>query len=304
MILVTGATGTVGGHVVQLLRERSVPFRAMSRRTTDLPNGVRADFTDPASLAAALTGVDAVFLVTAPPLPSAAHDVALVDAARSLGVRKIVKLSAIGSGERSDGTIVGAWHVTAEDAIAASGLAWTVLRPPSFASNFLQYRALIGAGAPVPNGFGGARQPVVDPRDVAAVAVEALLEDVHDGRRYDVTGPELLTFTDQTAILARVLDRPVTSIDVNLSAQLAKAGLPAEAVTQIKIGAEWASGGGAEYVTEHISDILGRPARTFEQWSTDHRALFEQDAATRTAAAAGPAAPHAHQRRPRPPRGR
>lgn len=276
MILVSGATGTIGGHVVRLLADRGVPYRAMSRNPADLPNAVRADFTDPASLATAVAGVDAVFLVTVPPVPSAAHDIALVDAAKAAGVRKIVKLSAIGSGEPFDGATVGAWHVEAEEAIAASGLAWTVLRPPSFASNFLQYQAVIAAGDPIPNVFGAARQPIVDPRDVAAVAVEALLDSTHDGRRYDVTGPELLTFDEQAAVLERVLDRPVKTVDVDLRAQLAAVGMPPEAIAQVSLGAGWAAAGGAEYVTTHVSRILGRPAGTFKQWAIDHQAMFNR----------------------------
>ncbi len=275
MIHVTGATGTIGGHVARLLADRGVPFRAMSRNPVDLPNAVRADFTDPASLAAAVAGVDAVFLDTVPPLPSAEHAVAMVAAATAAGVRKIVKLSAIGSGEPFDGATVGGWHAEAEAAIAASGLAWTVLRPPSFASNFLQYQAMIAAGEPIPNVFGAARQPIVDPRDVAAVAVAALLDSAHDGRRYDVTGPELLTFDEQAAIVERVLGRPVKTVDVDLHAQLAAAGMPSEAITQVSLGANWAAAGGAEYVTEHVSRILGRPAGTFEQWVSDHRGAFE-----------------------------
>lgn len=276
MILVTGATGTIGGHVARLLTDRGVPVRAMSRHPAGVRNGVRADFTDPESLDAAVAGVDAVFLVTVPPVPTAQHDVALVAAARAAGVRKIVKLSGAGAGEQFEGATVGAWHAAAEEAVAESGLAWTVLRPPSFASNLLRYRSFIEAGDPVPNVFGSARQPVVDPRDVAAVAVEALLDDVHDGRRYDVTGPDLLSFADQVAILGRVLDRPLRDAEVDLSAQLGAAGMPAGAIAQIKLGADWASAGGAEYMTEHVSRILGRPPRTFEQWSIDHRALFER----------------------------
>ncbi|MEU3891608.1 NAD(P)H-binding protein [Streptomyces sp. NPDC029041] len=263
MILVTGATGTIGGHVVRLLIERGVPFRAMSRR--ERPGGVRADFDDPASLARAVVGVDTVFLVTVPPVPTADHDIALLAAARAAGVRKIVKLSAIGSGERFDGGTVGAWHLAAEEAIQASGLAWTMLRPPSFGSNFLWYRALIQAGQPIPALTGDARQAVVDPRDVAAVAVAAMTSDAHDGQRYDLTGPELLTFADQASILERVLGRPVEITDAGAPDQL-----PAGVITGIR----WARAGGAAYVTDHVRRVLGRPGGTFEQWARDHREAF------------------------------
>lgn len=263
MILVTGATGTIGSHVVRLLTERGVPFRAMSR--SERPGGMRADFDDPASLARAVAGVDTVFLVTVPPTPTADHDIALITAARAAGVRKIVKLSAIGSGESFDGTTVGAWHLAAEEAIEAGGFVWTMLRPPSFASNVLWYRALIQAGEPIPNLAGDSRQAVVDPRDVAAVAVEAMTSDAHNGQRYDLTGPELLTFADQAATLERVLERPVKITDAPPLAQL-----PAEMIT----GIGWARSGGAAYVTDHVPRVLGRPAGTFERWVRDHREAF------------------------------
>jgi len=278
MILVTGATGTIGSHVVRLLGGRAVPFRAMSRNPGDLPNGVRADYDVPASLAAALDGADTVFLVTAPAVPDPAHDLALLAAARDAGVAKIVKLSAIGSGETSDGATVGAWHHTAEEAIEASGMAWTILRPPSFASNFLQYRGLIDAGEPLPNLLADARQAVVDPRDVAAVAVAALTDGAHDGRRYDLTGPETLTFTDQAALVERVLGRPVKTTDLTLDAArdlLVGMGLPPEAAAATAVGIGWARAGGADVVTDHVPTILGRPAGTFEQWVLDHRSAFE-----------------------------
>ncbi|UED87576.1 NAD(P)H-binding protein [Streptomyces profundus] len=263
MILVTGATGTIGSHVVRLLTERGVPLRAMSRR--ERPGGVRADFDDPASLARAVADVDTVFLVSVPPVPTADHDIALLTAARAAGVRKIVKLSAIGSGDRFGGATVGAWHLAAEEAIEASGLAWTMLRPPSFASNFLWHRALIQAGEPIPNLTGDSQQAIVDPRDVAAVAVAALTGDAHDGQRYDLTGPELLTFADQAAILADVLERPVRVTDIDALDQL-----PAGMAT----GVGWARAGGAAYTTDHVPRILGRSAGTFAQWAHDHRDAF------------------------------
>ncbi|MFE0651103.1 NAD(P)H-binding protein [Streptomyces sp. NPDC059534] len=263
MILVTGASGTIGSHVVRLLAERGVAFRAMSRH--ERPDGVRADFDDPESLARAVADVDAVFLVTVPPVPSADHDIALVTAAQAAGVRKIVKLSAIGSGERFDGATVGAWHLAAEEAIEASGLAWTMLRPPSFASNFLWHRPLIQAGDPIPNLTGDSRQAIVDPRDVAAAAVAALTDEAHNGRRYDLTGPDLLTFADQATILERVLQRPVKITDTSTLASL-----PPDMTT----GINWARAGGAAYITDHLPRVLGRPAGTFEQWALDHREAF------------------------------
>ena len=274
MILVTGATGTIGSKVVRLLTERDVPFRAMSRTHTDLPNNVRADFTDPKSLTAAVTGVDTIFLVTVPPVPSPTHDLALLQAAKTAGVSKIVKLSSIGTGERFDGAVVGAWHLAAEQAIETSGLAWTVLRPTSFASNFLPYRDLINKGEPIPNMLGAAKQAVVDPRDVAEVAVESLVNDTHNGQRYDLTGPELMTFEDQATILERALNRQVRTVNVDARTHLEAAGMSPESAEAVRVGIGWAHAGGAAYVTDHVSRILSRPAGTFEQWATDHQTHY------------------------------
>jgi len=275
MILVTGATGTIGSNVVRLLTERDVPFRAMSRTpAADLPNKVQADFTDPASLASAVTGIDTIFLVTAPPVPSPIHDLALLKAARAANVAKIVKLSAIGTGEHFEDAVVGAWHLAAEQAIEDSGLAWTVLRPTSFASNFLQYRDLINTGDPIPNMLGSAEQAVVDPRDVAEVAVEALVNEAHNGQRYDLTGPELLTFEDQATIMGKILNHQVKTLTVDARTHLQAAGMPPESTEAVAIGTGWARAGGAAYVTDQVSSILNRPARTFEQWATDHQTHY------------------------------
>jgi uncharacterized protein YbjT (DUF2867 family) len=276
MILVTGATGTVGRHVLRLLADRGSPVRAMTRDPARVPptpgvEPVRADFTDPASLASAVAGVEAVFLVTAPPVPTAEHDLALLDAARGAGVGRIVKLSAIGTGERIGPDEVGTWHRVAEDALRASGIAWTVLRPSSFASNVL------GTAAPAPDPTGPARQGVIDPRDVAAVAVEALTGGGHAGRTYPLTGPELLTFRDQLDIVERVLGRPVPSVAEPPAAtrtRMLGSGMPAAAVDAVLTGIGWARAGHNAVLTDDVRRVLGRPPGTVEAWTRDHRAAL------------------------------
>ena len=135
---------------------------------------MRGDFDDPASLAAAVAGADTVFLLTAPAAPSARHDLALLDAARAASVGRVVRLSAIGTGEPHGDRTVGADHDLADQAVQASGLDWTLLRPTTFASNTLWWADAIRAGVPVPNLLGDGRQGIVDPADVAAVAAEVL----------------------------------------------------------------------------------------------------------------------------------
>ncbi len=280
MILVTGASGTTGGLVVQQLTERGVAVRAMTRGHLDPAPGVevvRADFDDPASLAAAVAGVEAVYLVTAAATPTPHHDLALLAAATAADVRRVVKLSAIGTGERFDGAVIGAWHLAAEDAVRASGLVWTILRPPSFATNLLWYAAAVRAGDPLPNLTGTGRQGIIDPRDIAAVAAEALTTSVHTGQTYTLTGPELLGMADQADILARVTGHPVGHVDLSVEesqAQLVATGMTPEAVAAASLGMRWARAGHAEILTDTVTDILGRKPGTVEQWAREHAAAF------------------------------
>ncbi|MFD8498795.1 NAD(P)H-binding protein [Amycolatopsis sp. NPDC059657] len=267
MILITGATGTIGSPLTRILTSQDVPFRAMSR--TPSQTTIQADFDDPASLARAVDGIDTVFLLTAPASPTPAHDFAMIEAAQNASVRKIVKLSAIGTGERNDdGQVVGAVHLRAEEAVRASGLEWTILRPSTFASNFAWWAGRIRAGEPVPNLTGDGRQGVVDPRDVAAVAAAALTEDGHSGRTYRLTGPELLSVPEQGAIIEKLFDRPVRTVDQ--SPAEARKQLPGDAAEMILAGAAWVRQGHNAIVTGDVPAVLGRPAGTFEDWAREN----------------------------------
>ncbi|GAA1588963.1 NAD(P)H-binding protein [Kribbella hippodromi] len=235
---------------------------------------MQGDFDDPVSLRKAMDGADTVFLLSAPGPRVPEHDRALVAAAADGGVRKLVKLSAIGS---TDEGMPGNWHAAGERAVRDSGLAWTILRPSGFASNALRWLPAIQAGQPIPNQTGTGRHAFVDPRDVAAVAAEALTSSAHDGRTYTLTGPELLSVPEQVAVLADVLGSALSVVDVPAEAyaeQLRAAGLD-EAVVSVAVrGAELIRSGGEQTITDDVERVLGRPARTFREWAETNRAAF------------------------------
>lgn len=283
MLLITGATGTVGTHVVRLLADKGHAVRAMTRDRAKMRRFpevevVQADFDDPASLRQAVAGVEAAFLLTAPESPTPRHDLAFLDAARSAGITKIVKLSAIGTGTKIDAdTTLGAWHLQAEQAVRASGVAWTLLRPSTFASNFLRWVDTINAGEPIPNLTGTGTQGVIDPRDVAAVAVEALLSSAHAGQIYALTGPELLSVPDQAARLEHLLGRPVNTVDLPLNAaraQMLASGMDISVVDVIITGSAWVRAGHNAILTADVTRVLGRPPASFDTWARDHRHAF------------------------------
>ncbi|MCS7476170.1 NAD(P)H-binding protein [Umezawaea endophytica] len=269
MILISGATGTIGREVVRQLTDLDVPLRAMSRGGGG-PHGVRADFDDPKSLRRAVDGVDALFLLTAPATATSRHDVAMLDAAREAGVAKVVKLSAIGTGSTTaDGRVIGAWHLAGERAVRASGAAWTILRPSSFASNVLRF----AAEGRLANLTGDGKQGVVDPRDVAAVAVAALTADGHAGRTYTLTGPELLSVPEQAAQLGQVLGRAVGTVEVPLE-HLLGSGMDPAAAEEVTRGTAWVRAGHNAVVTDDVERVLGRPPRRFADWVRDNAGLF------------------------------
>ncbi|MGH3377209.1 MAG: NAD(P)H-binding protein [Actinoallomurus sp.] len=280
MILITGATGTIGRELVRLLAAGGESVRAMTRdpgRVAPVPPGVqvvRADFDDPGSLAVAAEGADAVFMLGPPGPWVARHDAATLAAARSAGVRKVVKLSAIGTGDES-GVKAGGWHLPGERAVRSSGLAWTVLRPSSFASNALRWAPAIRAGMPIPNPMGTGAQGVVDPRDVAEVAARTLTSPGHEGHVYTLTGPDLLSVPDMAERLGRALGRTVETVEISpddYRGRLRAAGLDPAFVETAVDGARLVARGGNATLTDDVERLLGAPARTFAAWAEDHRA--------------------------------
>ncbi len=284
MILVTGATGTIGGAVVRQLVERGEKVSAFTRnpQAARLPDGVQVvggDFSDPSSIDAAVAGVRAAFLVSVPGPDKADSDTALVTAARAAGVRRLVKLSAIGTGDPALRDFAN-WHVPGEQAVRESGLTWTILRPSAFASNTLAWAEAVRTGEPVPIRTGTGGQGVIDPRDVAAVAVEALTSDEHAGQVYTLTGPASLSEPDQASVLATELGRPVTLAPLSQDAVLAHLrarGLSEKYIEVVLQGSAFIRDGGNTTVTDDVQRVLGRAPRTYTQWVRDHLAAFTDE---------------------------
>ncbi|MFF0313002.1 NAD(P)H-binding protein [Streptosporangium sp. NPDC004379] len=277
MILITGATGTIGSEVLRLLAARGEVVRALTRDPSRAwtPPGVEVvagDFDDPASLDGAMAGVGGVFLV-APGGPSTGrHDLAVLAAARSARVRRVVKLSSIGADATDDH-----WHRPGEEAVRAGDMGWTLLRPSAFASNTLRWAGAIRADEPVPNMTGTAAQGVIDPRDIAEIAAEALVSAKHEGRTYTLTGPELLSFHDQVARLETALGRTIRTVDVPLDVvreRMLASGMDVEMAESRLRGIRIIRDGGNAVLTDGVERALGRPPTDFGTWALDHLDAF------------------------------
>jgi uncharacterized protein YbjT (DUF2867 family) len=281
MILITGATGTIGSEMVRSLAARGKQVRAMARNPSKVPplpgvEAVRGDFEDPDSLAKAAAGAETLFLLSAPGPWVVHHDEAMLAVAPTAGIRKVVKLSAIGTGEHT-GIKVADWHLPGEQALQSSGMEWTVLRPSSYASNALRWAVPIQSGNPIPNTTGTGVQGVIDPRDVAEVAVRALTSGDYARSVLTLTGPELLSVPDMAAQLSEALGRIIETVDVPLETyreQMLASGMdPAFAEVAVN-GSRLVAEGGNARLTEEARQALSHPPRTFATWVHDHRDAF------------------------------
>jgi uncharacterized protein YbjT (DUF2867 family) len=272
MILVTGASGNVGSHVVARLRERRVPVRAMSRNPSV---GVPGDLADPAGLVPYLSEVDVVYLMW--PFHDDASTAMAVVAAIARHAKRIVLLSSVSVEEEGAGQ-VGSTHAVVEAAVRASGLEWTIVRPSTFAANALWWADQIRAGDTVAGAFGGLRMPMLHEADIAEVVVHALTEDGHAGRIHRLTGPETLGQADQVAILGKALGRPLHWHELTKAEArqrlLADPDFPDAFVDPLLDAHEQMLGKPPSRLTSTVEDITGHPARTFFQWALDHAADF------------------------------
>jgi uncharacterized protein YbjT (DUF2867 family) len=278
MILVTGATGTVGGELLEQLVAQGEPVRAFTRDPGKLGQHgghvevAVGDLDDPETVDAALDGVKGVFLVTT----RTEQDATVIEAAKRRGVEHIVKLSTLEASDDSMSDHV-MWHRQREGLIEASGLAWTFLRPTMFMSTALDWAGSIKERGRVEYPGGEGKVPPVDPRDVAAVAAVALTQPGHAGKAYPLTGPEALSMAEMTDVLSRVLGVPIRYVDIpeaDFAVQLRKQGLP-DRVAEGLIGVFRAiRAGKLAEVSDSVTQVTGQHARTFEAWCRDHRGAF------------------------------
>jgi uncharacterized protein YbjT (DUF2867 family) len=274
MILVTGATGTIGSELVPLLARRHT-VRAMTRRPS-FPGAVYGDLDRPETLPAALAGVTSVFVLVPGYGPDGpVQERALVAAARAAGVRHLVKLST--SGVTFGATdAISAGHRAGEDVIRQSGIPWTILRPGTFMTYLEQYAHGIAHERTMTVTETDPVSAMVHPLDVAAVAATVLTRPGHTGQEYTITGPSALSPAQQASIVASAVGEPVRLV-VRTVAETRAAfeargwgGPRLESLLELKRQ----SGAWDHTVFDTVPRVTGRPALTLSDWVEDHVDLF------------------------------
>lgn len=275
MIVVTGATGNVGGELVAALRARGQPVRAVVRdpRRVSLPAGVEVvpgDLELPESLTSALAGARAVFL-----LGGWGDMAGLMRRIARAGVRHVVLLSSrCVVGGKADNPITHMW-LDSEAAVRESGVDWTILRPSSFHANALRWLPQLREGDLVHAPWPQVAVASIDPADIAAVAAIALTEPGYEQTELALSGPEPLTPGQQIAILADVLGRPLRYEPLSDEAARARMATdtPApfiEAFFRFYTNGEFNDSN----VLDTVERITHRTPRTFADWARRHVQAF------------------------------
>ncbi|MFK0249673.1 NAD(P)H-binding protein [Amycolatopsis azurea] len=279
MILITGANGVVGRHVMNVLLAQGVSVGAVTRGAdgTRLPENVEAvvgDLGRPSWIGTALEGAEAIQIS---PRATGAGLEELLKLAAERGVRRVVLLSATTVEYPAGEARFAAQFEHAEDLVARSGLEWTVLRLADFAANALAWVPQLKAGDVVRGAYGRAASSPIHETDIAAVAARALLGGVPAGSVYTLTGPRSVDQYEKVQLLGDAVHRPLSFQELPpeqvRQAMLAQ-GLPEEVPARLL-------GSLADYsvhpgpTTTTVEELLGRPARTFADWARDNAPAFQ-----------------------------
>jgi len=284
MILVSGATGRVGGATLRHLSARGMPARALvySRDRAAAPElpgitCVEGAFEDRASLERAMDGVCAALLVSPMHPDQCRWHAAFIDAARHCGVGHVVRVSGYWADADAAEAVVR-WHGQSERALEASGVGWAHLRPNAFMQNLLAAAPMIRRSGVLVSPFADAPAAMIDVDDVGRVAATVLTEAGHVGRAYVLTGPAAVTGRDVAAALSRTIGQSVRCEAISLDQArrgMTEAGRPAWLVDAVGAPDARIVAGEAAAVTDGVEALTGDAPRSLKRFLADHLSEFD-----------------------------
>jgi uncharacterized protein YbjT (DUF2867 family) len=281
-ILVTGATGNVGGQLVAALTAHGAQVRAAARSVEDRSKlestgaeVVTFDYADPDAVARALVGVERLFLLSPFTGSFEAEVKTTLDAAAKAGVKFVLRSSAFGAAP--DAPIsVGRQHGLSEQHVQASGIDWAVIRPTFFQDNlFTLHLGSLQAEGRFYGASGTGKVGYISSADIAAVAAAILTApEAHVAKTYALTGPEALSDAEVAEVTTRVTGRKTEYVDVSaeqLAGAMRSGGAPEWMIEDV-VGLERVKANGwAAELSPAVPDILGRPGEPFQRFLERHR---------------------------------
>lgn len=287
MILITGASGTVGKAVLKEVAKSGAKHRAMyrsEREAAKAPAGtatVVADFAKRETLPAALEGVESVYLVCSPIPELVALEGNMIDACAAAGVNHVVLNSALGAGDWPKS--FPSWHRKAEEKLRKTRISFTVLRPNSFHQNVVAYMApSIRAQGAFYGAMGNARVSFIDVRDIAAVAAKALAGGEHAGKTYELNGPEALTYAQLAEKISAHAGRTAKYVDIAAEAQrkaMLDQGMPEWQASALLDLQEYYTSGHGGSTDGLLQRLLARAPIPMDQFLAESAGEFRSQAA-------------------------
>jgi uncharacterized protein YbjT (DUF2867 family) len=282
-VLITGATGAIGSFLVEQLialdKEVHLLTRSHEKAREFRARGIKTfvgDFDARATLYPPLAGVDRLFLLSGASPRQVELQNNMIKAARDMGVRHLVKLSASCAGPDLP-TPIKRWHHETEQQIIRSGIPYTFLRPNCFMQNTLKWVRTIRDQGLFYMPIEDAVVSQVDVRDIAAVAAVVLSSNGHEGETYEITGPEALSFEEVADQFSVVLGRRVRYVRTSFEESrqhMIDSGMEewlASAVTQTY---RLMTDGGAAHVTDVVARLTGSEPIAFGEFVRDYAAAF------------------------------
>lgn len=273
-ILVTGATGNVGRHLVSQLLSTGHKVSALTRNpeSANLPSEtevIPGNLTDTQSLFTAFEGINAVYLISfnGEDFSPLTNGVEIMELAKKSGVEKVIVLKS----EMVKSAL--------DEAVEKSGIAWTKLLPVEFMSNTLEWAASIKREDVVREAFPDAKSAMIHEADIATVAAEALTKDGHAGKEYWLTGAEALTITDRVNVFSAVLGREIRYIELSKEETIRKWQEQYYSEDDIAFFLEMRTNPPeAGYtILPTVEQITGKPPRSFASWVAEHATAFERE---------------------------
>ncbi len=284
--LVIGGTGTVGSQVVRELLARKAEVSVLTRnaeKEKSLPagsNGVVGDLLDPGTVRSVFRGVEGVFLLNAVS-PTETHEgIMAVNGARMAGVRRLVYLS-VQNVDRAPHLPHFGSKLAVEAVIKASGIPYTILRPNNFFQNDYLFKDAILQYGIYPQPMGDTGVSRVDVRDIAEAAAIAMTQTGHEGKTFNLVGPDVLTGKGTAETWSRALGKPVAygGDDLDAWEKQSLQYLPAWMVFDFRLMYEYFQKEGLRAKPadiEHQTKFLGHAPRRFEEFARATAQMWAQ----------------------------
>lgn len=277
MILITGASGNIGETVLAALRGKGAKVRAMSRHPQAQNNEIETvfgDFDEPESLIEPLKSVRVALLNSTSGPDLVKQQTAFIEAARRAGVRRIVTITSLGTGNENIDVQDARWHREVEQTVEDNNFDYAHLRPALFMQNIFHFAPGLRETGTIHYPFGDVRHAQIDVRDISAAAATCLLREGEIRAAFHLTGQEAITFEEMAAMLTEVTGRAIRyrALEPDEFAGMIKnSGVPEWLIEHIVEMSQALKSGLGTTPTTDVRKVTGRAPISFRRFVEDYK---------------------------------